>query len=273
MRRARLAAWVCVAAMGAGAADARAQDAPIAFDPAKAGQGTAVLVAADAAVLARDGRAGESLTIVLPRGTRVDPASREARCRSADAASGLCPDTSRIGFGRFGVTVRDFAPWGGETELMWSVAAFLGEPRRRGDPASVVLVSKLLGIDSVATLLPPALSAAAPASVTTTGRIVRRGSATEIRFERLPVRLDVPRPMTGVPSKLELSLTAVRRTRQDFVRRVRVRTLDGYETRRIRDHRLIGHPLFRAPERCGGSWLGELRVGGAGRARSTIACT
>ena len=70
--------------------------------------------------------------------------------------------------------------------------------------------------------------------------------------------------------------SAVRRTRQSFVRRVRVRTPSGYEIRRIRDHRLIAHHLWRTPERCGGSSPYELRVSfpdGVRRTTGRMECT
>ena len=61
------------------------------------------------------------------------------------------------------------------------------------------------------------------------------------------------------PLRFELNLSAVRRTRQNFIRKVKVPTLSGgYEIRKVKDHRLVGHYLFRTPERCSGTWSYEL---------------
>ena len=114
-----------------------------------------------------------------------------------------------------------------------------------------------------------------PTPVTTVGRVVPRTSGTELRFDELPVRLGVAAPATATPARLELALSAVLRTRQNFVRRVRVRTLSGYEVRKVKDHRLVGHHLLRTPRSCNGSWSSEVRVGfpgGVKRTASRIRC-
>jgi hypothetical protein len=267
---------VClVLTLSAGVADARAQfgaTPPLALDPSVARQGTALLVAADESLLSSNGQSADSISFALARGMRVDSASRARLCGRNQAARSACPLASRIGFGRFIVAVRGYALGEGETELMWSIDAYLGKPLRRGDAASVVLTSKLLGAGSVAALLEPALGTRVPITATTIGRVVRRASGAygiELRFPELPVRLDVAAPITATPARLELALSAVRRTRQDFIRRIRVRTLSGYEVREIRDHRLIGHHLLRAPRSCNGSWPSELRVGFPGRVKRT----
>jgi hypothetical protein len=128
-------------------------------------------------------------------------------------------------------------------------------------------------------LLAPSLGAAVPATTTTIGRLVRHTSGrygVELRFDRLPAQLEVLAPITATPSRLDLSLGAVRRIRQNFIRRFRVRTPTGDEVRKVRDHRLVGHYLFRTPATCNGSWPAELTVGLAGQVKRTstrIACT
>jgi hypothetical protein len=227
-------------------------------------------------VLTSGRESARSISYVLPRGTRFDSTARARLCTRDEAAGSACPEAARIGFGRYIVTVRDFASWGGEAELAWSIEAALGRPLRRGDAASVVLTSKLLGTDSVAALLAPSLGASVvPQKQTTNGRLIRRAGGVELRFDRMPVRLDVAAPASATPSRLELSLSAVWGTRKGFVRRVKVRTLSGYEVRRINDHRLIGHHLLRTPGSCGSEWRSELRVGfpsGVKRTSSPIAC-
>jgi hypothetical protein len=251
---------------------------PLALDPTAAGQDTALLVTADDSVLSPNGQSADSITFALARGMRVDSAARERLCGRDQAARSACPASSRIGFGRFVVAVRGYLFGGGEAELAWSMAAYLGEPLEHGDAASVVLTGNLLGADSVAALLAPALGASIPSTTTTVGRLVRRASGAygvELRFAKLPVQLGVAAPITATPARLELTLGAVRRIRQNFSRRVKVRTLSGYETRKIRDHRLIGHYLFRTPGSCNGSWPSEVRVGFSGRVKRTtsrIAC-
>ena len=262
--------------LSAGATGANAQfgatPPPLALDPSVARQGTALLVTADASVLSSKGQSAESVSFALARGVRVDSAARERLCARDRAARSACPASSRIGFGRFVVAVRGFGLGSGETELMWSIDAYLGTPLRRGDAASVVLTGRLLGASSVSALLEPALGTRVPSTSTTVGRLVRLASGKygiELRFEKLPVELDVATPVTATPARLELALSAVRRVRQDFVRRVRVRTLSGYEVRRIPDHRLVGHHLLRTPQSCNGSWPLELRVSFPGRLKRT----
>jgi hypothetical protein len=269
MRRA--VAWLCAALTLTGAAAALAQaPAPVLFDPAIARQGTALVLGADGPALTRDGAAATSLAIVLPRGMRVDRASRRKLCSAKQAAVGACPAESRIGFGRYVVTVAGFLPTGG-SDLSWWIDAFLGRPARRGDAASVVLRASLLGADSVKQLLAPALGTAVAPVTTTRARIVRRSGRAQIRLAQLPARVQVAAPGTAAPSRLELTLSAVRRTRKDFVRRYRIPDgTGGYRIQRVPDHRLVGHDLFRAPRSCGGSWSYELRVAFAGATRRTV---
>ena len=266
--------------LSAGAAGAHAQQAPpLALDPSAARQGTALLVAADESLLRASGRSADSIAFALARGMRFDSASRERLCGRHQAARSACPTSSHIGFGRFIVALRGYGLGGGETELMWSIDAYLGKPLRRGDAASVVLTSGLLGAGIVDDLVAPALGTSIPRTATTVGRLVRRASGAygiELRFPKLPVQLDVAAPITATPARLELALSAVRRIRQNFIRRIRVRTLSGYEVRKIHDHRLIGHHLLRTPRSCSGSWPAELRVGFRGvvkRTASRIPCT
>jgi hypothetical protein len=266
--------------LSAGAAGApAAQAGPLALDPSVARQGTALLVAADESVLSANGQSADSVTFALARGMRFDSAARERLCGRDQAARSACPALSRIGFGRFIVAVRGFGLGGGETELMWSIDAYLGKPLRRGDAASVMLTANLLGAGSVDDLLAPVLGTSVPSTATTVGRLVRRASGAygiELRFAKLPVQLDVAAPITATPARLELALSAVRRIRHDFIRRIRVRTLSGYEVREIHDHRLIGHHLLRTPRSCNGSWPSQLRVGFPGavkRTASRIACS
>jgi hypothetical protein len=210
---------------------------------------------------------------------RIDPAAVPELCTRAEAARSACPETSRIGFGRFSLDVRGYELGSGQTEVSYAIDAYLGRPQRRGDVASVVLIGKLLGADLIGALLTPALGTPFPAATNTVGRLARRRSGrygVELLFAALPVRLDVAAPATATPSRLELTLTAVRRVRQDFIRRVKVPTPSGYEVRKIRDHRLIGQYLLRTPPRCNGSWPSEVQVafpGGVERTVRRIACT
>ena len=181
-----------------------------------------------------------------------------------------------IGFGRFVEDVSGFLAPGGTSQVSWSIATYLGKPVKRGDLASVRLVATLLGADDVATLLAPALGTTVPQSVTTTARLVRGSSGVELRLSELPVTLAIAPPAMGSPSSLDLSISAVRRVRENFVRRYKIRTASGYEIRRIRDHRLIAHHLFTAPRRCVSSWAFSIRVTYAGgeskRSAGTFPC-
>jgi hypothetical protein len=267
-------------ALLAGAAGARAQQQqPLALDPAAANQGTTLLVTADESLLSPDEQPARSIGIGLARGMRIDTAARETLCSRGEAARFTCPDSSRIGFGRFSLAVRGYATASSETEVSWAVDAYLGQPQRRGDVGSVVLTGRLLGADLVGTFLTPALGTPLPPTTNTVGRLIPRASGRygiELQFPALPVQVAVAAPAMAVPTRLELTLTAVRRRRQDFVRRIEVRTPSGQEIRKIRDHRLIGQYLLRTPRSCDGSWPFELRLGFPGRvARTThrIACT
>ncbi|HEU4927334.1 MAG TPA: hypothetical protein VFT24_09815 [Vicinamibacterales bacterium] len=259
--------------LSAGAGGAPAQvGVPLGFDPRVARQGTTLLVRADESLLSQTGRPADSVSFVLPHGMRIDTASRQELCQRRQAARSACPESSRIGFGRFGLAVRGYMPDGGEAELVWGIDAYLGEPERRGDVASVVLIGRLLGADTVAALLTPSLKTKVPSLATTVGRLVRASSGqygVELQFAKLPVQLDVVAPITATPRRLELSLGAVRRTRQNFTRRFKIRTPTGYEIRKIPDHRLIGHYLFRTPPSCRGSWPSEVRARFAGVEKRT----
>lgn len=260
-------------ALTAGAATAQQPSSPVSLDPSVAAQGTTLVLTADESLLSPGGRQADSLTIALARGMRLDTTSREQLC--AHPAAGTCPETSRIGFGRFSLAVRDFSFGGGDSELAWSIDAFLGRPLRRGDAASVVLVGSLLGAESVNEFLTPSLGTSVPTGFANVGRIVR-GPGIVFAFPKLPVKLEVAKPATATASRLDLTLGAVRHIRQNFVRRIKVRTPAGYEVRKIRDHRLVSRYLLRAPRTCKRSWRAELRVGLPGGVRRTareIACT
>lgn len=253
-----------VLALLANAGVAAAQSSgPLDLDPAGAGSGTTLLVAADELALTSGGQAATGFGFALPQGMRVDTRARAQLCSSAQASRGRCPKRSKIGFGRTVVKVTGFMSPGGETEVSWAIDAYLGPPVRPADAASVVLRAELLGADRIQQLLEPALGTSVPSVTTVTGRLVRRATGRyglEATFGRWPGGLRVPESMTATPARLELALGAVRRTRQDFVRRLRVRTQDGYRTQEIPDHRLVGYDLFKTPPRCGGSWPYELRM-------------
>lgn len=244
-----------------------------------AGGGTTLLLGVDAAALSSGGKAATSLVAALPRGMRLDTRSRERLCSRAQADRRQCPAASRIGFGRMAVAVTGFLAPGGETELAWSIEAYLGPATRSSDAASIVLRSELLGADTAFQLLAPVLEAQPPAVSVTTGRAVRLASGRfglELRFSALPGAVRVRAPAVAAPTRLELSLGAVRRVRQPFVRRLRVRTPSGYRTQEIPDHRLVGYDLLRTPGSCGASWPSELRLGFPGRvtrAPASLFCT
>lgn len=252
-----------LAALSAAAPTAHAQSGlPLRLDPTRAGEGTTLLIELDGTRLISGGYPAGSLVAALPRGTRLDARARAVRCRPTRARVEGCPAASRIGFGRLAASITGFLAPGGESELAWAIAAFLGEPLRRGDPASIVLRYELLGADRVAQLLGPSLEALPPTITVSSGRVdsspARFGLALELAGLPSAVRARAPALVT--PTKLELTIGAVRRVRRSFVRRVVVRTPGGRRIERIRDHELVGHDLLRAPSRCSGSWDSELRI-------------
>jgi hypothetical protein len=253
--------------------------APLALDPAFAGAGTSLLFALESGELSVDGRRASSTVISLPRGMRFDARSRERTCSRTQASGGGCPKASKVGFGRSVMAVTGFLAPGGETEVAWSIGAYLGRPERRGDLASIVLRAELLGADRVDQLLTPLLGSRPPRVSASTARVVPPRSTSfgpQLRFGTLPGELRVPASITATPTHFDLMLTAVRRVRETFVRHVRVRTLGGYRIERIPDHRLVGYELLRNPSGCGGSWRLELRTGfpsGTRRSAQRVACT
>ncbi len=266
--------------VGTGAPDARALTTPpLRVDPINAGAGATVLVGIDGASLSSGGATPTSMVIALPRGTRLDSRASARLCGADQLSRGICPAASNVGFGRVVEGVTGFLEPGGETEVSWSISAHLGVPARPADEASILLRAELLGADRVNQLLAPELGAAVPHVSLVRGRVVRRSAGSyglELRFTGFPGLLRVPGTVAAAPTRFELALGAVRRVREDVTRHVRVRTLGGYRTRSIRDHRLVGHDLLRNPGTCRGSWPGELRIGFPGGARRTaarIACT
>jgi hypothetical protein len=226
---------------------------PVSLDPAVAQQGTAVVLGLDAPPTTG------AISVRLPKGTRASTSSRTKLCSGSNAARGTCPLESKIGFGRYVVAVAGYLNPGGETQLTWAIDAFLGRPAKRGDIASVVLSAKLLGADSVATLLAPEIGMSVPAAATMKARLQQ---GPELRLPGVPVQFSVAPPATATPLRLELNLSAVRHTRENFIRKVKVPTLSGgFEIRKVKDHRLVGHYLFRAPKHCSGTWSYELRTG------------
>jgi hypothetical protein len=238
------------------------------LDPPIAGQGTSLLIGVDGGALTSGSAAAASLTFSLPRGMRVDRASRSQLCAAAP-----CPPESRIGFGRYVLNVQGFLPPAGSTQLVWSIDAFLARPTHAGDAAAVRLVSTLLGADSVAALVVPLIGTPVPTTSTVVGRFVPRASGPyglDLRLPSLPAQLRVAAPVVVTPAGFELSLTAVRRVRKTIYHQIRVPTATGgWRTQRVRDHELVGHDLLRTPSSCPGTWPYALRVGFPGSTRTT----
>jgi len=266
--------------LGTSAPDAEALTTPpLRLDPLNAGVGATLLVGVDGASLSAGGATPSSMVIALPRGVRLDSRASARLCSREQLSRGICPAASRVGFGRVVESVSGFLAPGGDTEVSWSVSAYLGVPTASADEASILLRAQLLGADRVDQLLSPALGAAVPHVSLVRGRVVRRSAGAyglELRFTGFPGLLSVPGTVAAAPTRFELALGAVRRVREEFTRHVRVRTLHGYTTRQIRDHRLVGHDLLRNPATCRSSWPGELRIGfpsGVQRTTARIGCT
>jgi hypothetical protein len=262
------------------APDARALTTPpLRLDPANAGTGAALLVGIDGGSLSSGGSSPSSMVIALPRGTRLDTRAPARLCTGAQLSRGICPAASKVGFGRLVESVAGFLAPGGDTEVSWSISAHLGVPPTAADDASILLRAELLGADRVDQLLAPVLGTPVPHVSLVRGRVVRRsagGYGLELRFAGFPGLLRVPGTVAAAPTRFELALGATRRVREEFTRHVRVRTLRGYTTREIRDHRLVGHDLLRNPGTCRSAWPGELRIGfpsGTQRTAARITCT
>ena len=207
---------------------------------------------------------------------RIDTRTPKLLCSRAQSATGVCPAASKVGFGRVVQTVTGYLAPGGETELAWTVTAFLARPERSADPAAIVLRAALLGADRVDQLLAPSLGGSVPRSSVVSGRVVRGSSGLELRFGQFPGAAQV----AGARDRGDDQLRPSRSARfggcaRTFVRRVRVRTLSGFQHAGDPDHRLVGYELLRNPDRCGGSWSAELRLGfpsGLRRSAVSIPC-
>ena len=267
-------------ALVAGAPEARALTAtPLRLDPLNAGTGATLLVGVDGTSLTSGAATPSSIVIALPRGTRLDTRASGRLCSRGQLARGSCPEASKVGFGRMTQAVSGFLRPGGETEVAWSIGVYLGVPSRPADAASVLLRAELLGAARADALLGPVLGTGLPHVSLVTGSLARPAAGPyglELGLAGLPGDLRVPAPATAVPTRFEFAIGAVRRVREEFTRHVRVRTLGGYTTRRIRDHRLVGHDLLRNPRTCRTSWPGEVRIGfpsGVRRVATRIGCT
>ncbi len=248
-------------------------------DPNTAGEGTTALIALDGAGLSSAGSLPTSIVAALPRGTRLDTRAVARLCSRSQAVAARCPEASKVGFGRMVQSVSGFLPPGGTSELAWSIGVYLAVPERSADAAALVLRAELLAAASVDQLLAPRLGVSVPHVARVTGRLVRQAGGSfgpQVSIPALPGLLSVPGPAVVTPTRFQLAIGAGRRTREAFVRRVRVRTLSGYRIQNIPDHRLVGHDLLRNPGRCGSSWAAELRIGFPKVVRRTafpIVCT
>ena len=136
-------------------------------------------------------------------------------------------------------TVRDYAWWGGQAELTWALTPSWGRRAGAGTRRPSSLTGKLLGARQRRRVPRDRRSApSVPSTATAVGRLVRRRSGAygvelalreAARRARRRARRSPPRP-----TRLELALSAVRRTREDFVRRIEVTTLDGTEVRKVK---------------------------------------
>jgi hypothetical protein len=117
-----------------------------------------------------------SLILSGPRGLKVDPRSRSARCSATQARNFTCPDASRVGRGQaLGHATGAIFP-GGRAEFFATVDAFLAPRVKKGDVAGVVLV---------------VTESKSGAQASATGRIVPavKGSGAfgvRLRFDDLP---------------------------------------------------------------------------------------
>ncbi len=117
----------------------------------------------------------KSLTLLGPRGLKVDPRARAERCSPAQARDSKCPSGSKIGSGQASGHASGAIVPGGQQSFTADVEAFLAPPVKDGDIAGAVLqISEQ--------------QSGTKGSVT--GRIVRvRGSkkfGVKLRFEDFP---------------------------------------------------------------------------------------
>jgi hypothetical protein len=253
---------IAVAASAVAAAAPAAAIAGVTFAadalPAETHHGSILLADIDPSALTAHQDSPSSIAFELPRGVRLDTRARKRECSAAEAAAIQCPAESKVGEGNAVTRLSGYLFPGGQTDGVAWIEEFLGVPVQAGDPASLVLQIEWLGLDPARNAVAQVFGTQLPRRATVTGRIVPIASGPfglELRFDALPGGLSVPRPLSAQVIRLKLSFGAVRRQRQNFTRKIRVRTVNGgTQTQRIHDHRLLGFHLLRRPTTCPGGW-------------------
>jgi hypothetical protein len=83
--------------------------------------------------------------------------------------------------------------------------------------------------------------------------------------------LRLPPPVTAQLTRFKLQIGAVLLKRVNFFRVLKVPSLSGTRTLRVKDHRLVPHYLFRNPRACHGSWPFQFQAGFPGFAETVNA--
>jgi hypothetical protein len=265
----RRALCVCAAtlATGVSASALAASPAPVSVTPAVTGAPNELLLNIDPAATgaaAGGGSTPESLAFSLPRGMALDVQSRSALCTAAEASRVACPARSAIGFGHSVVHVTGYLFPGGDDDVVTYIRAFLGRPVTAGDAASVVLEVQLLGVERIVQAIAQNTGYHLPTTTSITGRVLRLPSGrygVRVQFEGVPGGFRVPRPVTAEMTQLALQIGAVRFHRVAFEHTYQVETMNGPETLRVPDHRLVPHYLLSNPRSCPREWPFQLQIG------------
>jgi hypothetical protein len=269
MTRRRALGIAAAAATAVAAVPAAAQAVPLAFDRTVERSGSGFLIDMRTNELSPRTESPAGMSIMLPRGTTLDMLARKRTCSAQRAAAVSCPRTSRIGFGHVVARFTGYLFPGGEVQAVAAMTAYLAPPRVDGDPGSVVLQVRPLGVNAIREVVFGSFGLFLPElRFVWGGRIVRHTSGPygyEFRLDGLPAGLRLPLPLTGQLIRFKLAIGAVRRLPKTFYRHFRVPVFKGdtitYKTRRVKDHYLVPHHLMRNPRRClTGGWPWELRV-------------
>jgi hypothetical protein len=218
------------------------------------------------------GQTPTSVAFFLPAHWSFDAHAVRRECTAAQAAAVRCPGAARIGFGHVVAHVSGYLLPGGATDAVAYMTAFLGPPTTRGDLASIVIEVEYLSAKPLIREVNRYLGTKIPVRSSIVGRLFKvrlGGFGMELQFSGFPGGITIPAPLAefGIKAsvtRFKIDIGAVRRVKKPIVHVITVPSASGGTTvKRIRDHVLVGHHLFRRPVACPSAsvWPWQIYVG------------
>jgi hypothetical protein len=248
--------------------------APVQFliDSEPVGLGRDVIVDFNPSTLTSEAETPDSIAFLLPAHWRFDHRAVARECTPAQAAAVRCPYAAQVGYGHVVLHLQGYLFPGGETDVVGYVTPYVGEPERRGDPASLVLEVQMLGVQPLIDAANKYLATKMKQTYSITGRVISLHSGSygvEASFDGFPGGLTIPPELSsaGVSATVtlfKLQIGAVRRVKKPTIDYVTAPTLSGgTQTLKIHDHVLIGYHLLSRGRLCPASdrWPWQLQVG------------